>query len=160
MRFWSYLFGTFFFSGRSPIAPGTAGSFAALLLYLLLAKLLPVDVFPVVLVLGIVLFIVLGIPAASYIANREKREDPGLIVIDEAAGQWLTFLFLPVPLVMAHLWIPLAGFLFFRFFDIAKVFPANLAEKLPGGLGIMADDVVAGLYACVLLNLIVKFTLL
>ncbi|RZP29279.1 phosphatidylglycerophosphatase A, partial [bacterium] len=70
-----------------------------------------------------------------------RREDPGEIVIDEVAGMMLTLLWLPSG------WMPfLVGFLAFRFFDIVKPFPARLAERLPGGVGVMADDLVAGLY--------------
>jgi phosphatidylglycerophosphatase A len=160
MRFLIYLFGTFFFTGRVPFASGTAGSFAALVLYMAGIYLLPAALFPLVHALGIVLFIGLGIPAASYIERHEGIEDPGCVEIDEAAGQWVTLLFISPALVRAHLWIPAAAFFLFRFFDITKLFPANRAEKLPGGLGIIMDDVIAGLYACLILNLIVKLVIL
>jgi len=155
-----YLFGTMFFSGRSPVASGTAGSFVAILLYMAGVYFLPSQIFPIIQVVVIVVFIIAGIPAATYIANSEGKEDPGCIVVDEAIGQWITMLFMPPALIMAHISIPIAGFLLFRLFDIVKVFPANRAEKLPGGLGIVLDDVIAGLYACLVLNLIVKLVIL
>ena len=114
-----------------PFASGTAGSFAALVLYMAGIYLLPAALFPLVHALGIVLFIGLGIPAASYIERHEGIEDPGCVVIDEAAGQWVTLLFISPALVRAHLWIPVAALFLFRFFDITKLFPANRAEKLP-----------------------------
>ncbi|MFH0922023.1 MAG: phosphatidylglycerophosphatase A [Fibrobacterota bacterium] len=154
-----YFIGTFAYSGRSPFAPGTAGSLAALLLLLLCAGLLPAPVYAPVLSLGIVLFIAIGIPAAAYIEKNEGRTDPGLVVIDEAAGQWITFLFIPGNMLLSHPWLPVAGFLLFRLFDIFKPFPCRNAERLGGGLGIVLDDVIAGLYASVVLNLCFRFFL-
>jgi phosphatidylglycerophosphatase A len=160
VRFLIYLFGTFFFSGRSPVASGTAGSFAALIPFTVGVFVLPPSLFPLIQALAILVVAAAGIPAASYIERLENQKDPGCVVIDEVAGQWVTFLFLPPALLLAHLWIFPVGFLFFRFFDIVKPFPARQAERLNGGLGIMVDDLVAGLYACLVLNLIVKLAIL
>src|SRR3989339_1365140 len=157
MRRLIYFIGTFAFSGGSPFAPGTAGSLAALGLLLLCVALLPASVYAIALSLGIVLFIAAGIPAAGYIEKMEGRQDPGCVVIDEAAGQWITFLFIPGAMLLSHPWLPVAGFLLFRFFDIVKPFPCRAAEKLGGGLGIVLDDVIAGLYAGVVLNLAFRF---
>ena len=78
---------------------------------------------------------------ASGAAERFLNErDPGCVIIDEVAGMWLSVLFLPRSFL-------LGGFLLFRFLDILKPFPIGLAERLPGGWGIMADDIVGGLMA-------------
>jgi phosphatidylglycerophosphatase A len=111
----------------------------------------------VVLALGILLFIGIGIPTAAYMEKQEGRQDPGCVVIDEAAGQWITFLFIPGAMLLSHPWLPVAGFLFFRFFDIIKPFPCRAAEKLGGGTGIVLDDVFAGLYAGIALNLCFRY---
>jgi len=129
-------------SGYSPIAPGTAGSIVGLLLFLPLAGL----AWPVQLAATAVLTLV-GVFAAGRVARVVERKDPGLVVVDEVAGQWITLLALPVTPVTA-----LAGFLLFRVMDIVKPWPARDLERLPGGLGIMADDVAAGIYAQLLLR--------
>jgi len=124
-------------SGYSPVAPGTAGSLVGLLLFLPLAGLAwPTQLAAIAAVtLG-------GTLAAARVARGVGRKDPGLVVVDEVAGQWLTFLALPVTPVTA-----LAGFLLFRLMDIVKPWPARDLERLPGGIGIMADDLAAGVYA-------------
>ena len=130
-------------SGYSPVAPGTAGSLVGLLLFLPLAsRAWPVQ-------LGATLAVtLLGALAGGRLATLVGRKDPGLVVVDEVAGQWITLLALPLtPLVAA------AGFLLFRAMDIVKPWPARDLERLPGGWGIMADDVAAGIYAHLLLRL-------
>jgi phosphatidylglycerophosphatase A len=129
-------------SGYSPFAPGTAGSLVGLLLFLPLARL----AWPVQLAATAALTLV-GVLAAGRVARLVGRKDPGLVVVDEVAGQWITFLALPVTPATA-----LAGFLLFRVMDIVKPWPARDLERLPGGLGIMADDVAAGIYAQLLLR--------
>jgi phosphatidylglycerophosphatase A len=89
----------------------------------------------------------LGVLAAGRVARLLGRKDPGLVVVDEVAGQWITFLALPMTPVTA-----LAGFLLFRLMDIVKPWPARDLERLPGGFGIMADDVAAGIYAHLVLR--------
>jgi phosphatidylglycerophosphatase A len=79
-------------------------------------------------------------------------EDPGLVVVDEVAGMWVTLLFVPFTPLTAAL-----GFLAFRLMDIVKPFPARRLEDLPGGWGIMADDLMAGVYANVLVRAVVHF---
>lgn len=156
-RFLIRLFGTFFFSGLSPFAPGTAGSFASLIPLCAGLFLLSPAGYAATVAVGVVVLIAVGIPCAGAIERMENKQDSGLVVIDEAAGQWITFLFIPPQILKSHLWLIAAAFLLFRFFDIVKPPPARQAEKLPGGLGVVADDVMAGLYACLVLNLIVKF---
>jgi phosphatidylglycerophosphatase A len=91
---------------------------------------------------GIAVTLVLGIPAATIVARESGREDPGFVVIDEVAGQWIALLFSPVD--WRH---GLIALVLFRLFDITKPFPARQLESLPGGWGIVLDDVAAGLYA-------------
>ena len=89
----------------------------------------------------IVIFLV-GVNASSIVSNKERDSDPSKVVIDEWVGMWIALLMIPNEWV----WLGIA-FLLFRVFDIIKVYPANRFERLPGGWGIMMDDVVAGLYA-------------
>jgi phosphatidylglycerophosphatase A len=90
--------------------------------------------------------VAIGIPAATIVERESERPDPGHVVIDEVAGQWIALSFSRVNL--SHL---LAGFLLFRLFDIVKPWPARKLEHLPGGWGIMLDDVAAGVYALLLM---------
>jgi len=94
----------------------------------------------------------LGIPVSTVVARESGRKDPGFVVIDEVAGQMISLI--GVPLDWKYL---LAGFILFRSFDIVKPFPLRRLEALPGGTGIMMDDVGAGLYALVLLELWIHF---
>jgi phosphatidylglycerophosphatase A len=119
--------------------PGTIGSF----LTVLVLWLVPFTR----LSLGTTLLVVIiaGVWSASRVERMLVRKDPGLIVIDEVAGMLLSVLLLPRSL-------PVLGtaFLLFRLFDVWKPFPANLSQTLAGGLGVMLDDLIAGLYTLVL----------
>lgn len=126
--------------GRIGRAPGTLGSLAALPIAWAAALYGVAGL----LALAIAAFI-LGWWASQAYIRGGRIQDPPEVVIDEVAGQALTLAFVPMPLGLG--WLA-AGFLLFRLFDIWKPWPVSLAERqLPGGLGIMADDVVAGLYA-------------
>lgn len=129
-------------AGRVPVAPGTVGSAIGVGLYLFLADWsLPLQ-------LGVVMGItVVGVWASDVAARHFGREDPGVVVIDEVAGQLVTLLLTGVSMPGV-----VAGFLLFRLFDIIKPWPANRFERLPGGLGIMADDVMAGIYGNLVLQ--------
>ena len=131
------------FAGYSPIAPATAGSAVAALMY----WFLPVFTWPIWLVAVISLGLI-GVPLATW---GEKRwgEDPGPVVIDEMLGYLIAVAFLPKTLMTIVL-----GFFVFRVFDIIKPSPGRRLEKLPGGWGVMADDVLAGIYSNVLLRLV------
>jgi phosphatidylglycerophosphatase A len=96
----------------------------------------------VALAIGILLSILLGIPAATIAARESGRHDPGFVVIDEVAGQWIALLGSPASWRSA-----LLALVLFRLFDITKPFPARQLEQLPEGWGIVFDDVAAGLYA-------------
>jgi len=136
-----YFFATGFGSGYLPLMPGTSGSFVAAIIF----WFLPFDNLSLI-VLSVFVFI-MGLYAASYVEKIEGK-DAGLIVIDEFVGQWMTYLFLPKTLIMLVL-----GFVVFRVLDILKPFPANVSQNLKGGLGIMIDDVIVGVYANILLQI-------
>jgi len=133
-------------SGYAPFAPGTAGSLVGLLLFWPLSRL------PFVGQAGVtVALFLLGTLAAAHLASRLGLKDPGIVVVDEVVGQWVSLLLLPLtPLTVV------LGFLLFRLLDVLKPWPARDFERLPGGWGIMADDVMAGIYA----NLLVRVGLL
>ena len=133
-------------SGYSPIAPGTAGSAVGLLLFWPLARLHPAAQVALLVALALA-----GVAAASHVARRLGIEDPGVVVVDEVAGMWVTLLFLPfTPFTAA------VGFLAFRVMDVFKPYPARQLESLHGGWGIMADDLMAAVYA----NLLVRLALM
>ncbi|HEX4006645.1 MAG TPA: phosphatidylglycerophosphatase A [Acidobacteriaceae bacterium] len=141
---WAWLTGTFFGIGLLPGGPGTWASLSATALWFFAARaahLSPLMLTAVTLGFGAVATLV-GIPAASIVERESGREDPGHVVIDEVAGQWIALAASPVEIRHA-----LLAFAFFRLFDITKPAPARQLERLHGGLGIMMDDVAAGVYA-------------
>jgi len=137
---------SFGYVGFFPIAPGTAGSLAALALF---AFIRWIGV-PAIEVGAIVAVFAIGIWAASGTEVAVGRKDPGVVVIDEVLGMLITLALLPVSIPGVAL-----GFLLFRLLDVIKPYPAAKLEHLHGGLGIMADDAVAGLYSHLLLRLCV-----
>jgi phosphatidylglycerophosphatase A len=130
-------------AGYAPKAPGTAGSAVGLLLWLVLPKILWVHV------LTIAIVSIAGIWAGGVAEEHFGRRDPGQAVVDEVAGMMVTLLLNPLA---GPGWM-LAAFVLFRAADIVKPFPVNRLERLPGGLGIMADDLMAGVYANLALRL-------
>jgi phosphatidylglycerophosphatase A len=115
---------------------------------LLLWRLFAWDVHPaphallLALIVGIVVAILVGVPAATIVERQSGRTDPGFVVIDEVVGQWIALLGSPAD--WRH---GLIALVLFRLFDITKPFPVRRLERLPGGWGIIFDDVAAGLYA-------------
>ena len=141
------IFTTLFFSGYSPIAPGTAGTAVVALLYVIFSGWIEsFGFFPWLVVLSV--FSVVAV-YTSHLMSREWGKDPGRIVIDEGVGFLFTVAFLPVGIATA-----VAGFFVFRVLDILKPPPARQIEALPGGWGIVADDIVAGIYSNILLRII------
>ena len=123
--------------GRLPKAPGTFGSLAALPVVLLMSGL-----GPVVGAVFLVVFVGLAIRAAGITEQVLRQRDPGVIVVDEVAGMLVALYLLPAT------WGFLAGgFFLFRLFDIVKPFPIRRLERLPGGAGVVLDDVLAGVFA-------------
>lgn len=98
-----------------------------------------------------------GTWAASHTEKLSGKKDPSKVVVDEVAGQFIALMPVPYYLGLAW-WTALSAFILFRFFDIVKPYPARRLESLPAGLGIMADDLVAGVYAAVVLMVIVSIT--
>ena len=141
---WAWTVATFFGSGLLKPAPGTWGSVAALLLWAAFAWVVQPSAWTLnaALVIGIVIVIAMGVPAATITERESGRHDPGFVVIDEVAGQWIALL--GCPLDWRHALIALAAF---RLLDVTKPPPARQLERLPGGWGIVFDDVAAGLYA-------------
>ena len=134
---------TWFGCGYSPVAPGTVGAAAAVLI----AYFLGWD--RVANGIAGVLIGLIGIVAATLEAQASGRKDPGHVVIDEVAGQWIT-----LAGATAFNWKSyLIGFVLFRLFDIWKPAPVRQLERLPTGTGIMADDLMAGVYGAVVLYL-------
>jgi phosphatidylglycerophosphatase A len=134
---------TVFGSGHAPIVPGTFGTLASLPLAVAAALWLPLWGY---LLLTLVVTLT-GIWAADRTAARVGRKDPGIVVVDEAAGMLITLAGAPVT------WLSVgAGFVLFRIMDILKPFPARRLEALPGGYGIVVDDLFAGAYAAILLR--------
>jgi phosphatidylglycerophosphatase A len=129
-------------AGYFPIAPGTVGSAVGVVVYFLTRHWTPTS--QVALLAGIT---IVGVWASHVAARHFDKEDPGYVVIDEVAGQLVTLLLLDVGLAGA-----IVGFLLFRIFDIIKPWPARRFEDLPGGVGIMADDLMAGAYGWIVLR--------
>ena len=132
-------------SGLSPFAPGTAGTLMAVLLYLPLS-MLPLTLYIAVLIIGSLA----GIYLCEKTSNKLGGHDHPAIVWDEFLGFWLTMLFAP----SGWMWIVI-GFVLFRLFDIWKPWPISVIDqKVKGGFGIMLDDLIAGAYALVVLQLL------
>ena len=140
------LMATFFNIGRIPFAPGTCASLVTMLLVYFVRPYWEAHLY-IQLIVILVIFL-LGIPAAYYTEKHFKKKDPGQCVIDEVAGQMVSLLLIP-----HTIWLYIAGFFLFRFFDILKPFPIRHTEKVPYGVGIMIDDIVAGLFTLGLLHL-------
>lgn len=137
------LIGSGFFTGYIPFASGTFGSLAALLIYFI-----PGFENPFVIIPATLIFTGYGV----LLGNKFEKlygKDPSECTVDEVVGMWITLLFLPKNIVIAVI-----AFFVWRLFDIVKPYPARKLESLPGGIGIMIDDVVAGIYSLITLHLI------
>jgi len=137
---------TAFYSGYVPFAPGTVGSVVGVGVYLALAA----SGVPWAVPAAIVAVFAAGVWAAGRAEAHFRTIDPGPVVIDEVAGMLVSLAWMDTGYAGLA-----AGFVLFRVFDIIKPYPANRLERLPGGLGIMADDVMAGVYANVALRLLI-----
>jgi phosphatidylglycerophosphatase A len=135
--------------------PGTWASAATMLLWAALARSLPLAQRTPVLIALAVFITLIGIPAATQVARASGKKDPGFVVIDEVAGQLISLI--AVPLAWKSF---LAGFILFRVFDILKPPPVRQMERLAEGTGIVLDDVAAGIYALVVMQLLLRVGLL
>lgn len=136
--------------GYLPLIPGTFGSMVGVAIFLLL-------VYWPLQVLFIPIIVVLGVWAASRTEKLLGKKDPGKVVVDEVAGQMISLLPLAffIPDGPWLVWV-IVSFNLFRLFDIFKPYPARRFEALHGGIGIMADDVVAGIYGAIVTAIVIK----
>lgn len=149
----SLIISTFFGTGYFPKMPGTIGTLAAAVIYVMLPESFFVSMGNIYTLLVIMLLALISIP---FINESEKilGHDSGKIVIDEVAGYMISVLFLPKSLTTA-----IIAFVFFRIFDIFKIEPVNKLQSLPGGWGVMADDIMAGIYSNICCQLIFRLIL-
>lgn len=149
---WAWLVATFFGVGRLPLAPGTWGSAATVLLWWVLTRWMPAGWQPEIGLGLAAVAVAIGIRAATRVARELGRKDPGCVVIDEVAGQLITLLAVPVS------WKTLlVGFILFRGFDTIKPPPVRQLEGLPEGTGIVVDDIGAGLYALAIMQVLLHY---
>ena len=145
---WQFL-ASGFGAGLSPIAPGTMGTLVAVPLWAIFASFLPLWGY----LLLIIIAGIIGITICQKASDELGVHDHGGIVWDEFVGLWITMLFAPVSWASAIL-----GFLLFRFFDVLKPWPIKaIDEKVSGGFGIMFDDIIAGIFALIALQLVLHY---
>ena len=151
---WSVIYSTCLGCGYFPKMPGTIGTLLAFIVYLLLPESIFSDAASNFIFMGIVILLsVLSIPIITR-AEKYLGHDNGKIVMDEFLGYMLSIAFLPKGLLTGVI-----AFILFRIFDIFKIEPVNVLQKLPGGAGVMADDLMAGVYTNLFARLIIKFIL-
>ena len=146
---WAWAIGTFFGAGLLKPGPGTYGSAAAMILWIVAARTLHPAHLPLYTAIAAVVATLIGIPAATIVARESGREDPGHVVIDEVAGQLIALILCPPDWPHAIL-----ALILFRLFDILKPPPIRQFERIPAGTGIMLDDVAAGLFALAVFTLL------
>ncbi len=139
------LAGSVFFTGYSPVAPGTISSLAALAIFLI-----PGFENPTMMLIIISVFTVWGIKLGDKF-EKKYGKDPSQCTIDEFVGTWISLLFVP-----KIYWILAIDFVIWRLLDIIKPFPAGVLEKLSGGKGIMLDDIVSGAYSLVIIHIFIS----
>lgn len=142
--FLAKLTSTFFYIGYLPAIPGTFASLAALVIIFFIKENTPLYI------AALVLSICAGFAASTIVENDFKKKDPKQIVIDEVAGMFLALISLP----FYDLRLLLIGFVLFRILDTIKPYPAYSLQKLEGAAGIMIDDLVAGLYTNIILQIV------
>ena len=146
---WATLTATFFYIGKLKPGPGTWGSAATVIIWYGLTRVIPLYAQTLAAILLALAVILAGIPAATRVARAYGRKDPQFVVIDEVAGQLITLIAIPIT------WKSLlAGFILFRGFDILKPPPIRSLERLPEGTGIVLDDVGAGIFALIVMQVL------
>lgn len=136
---------TFFGAGHLPLVPGTFGSIAGVAVYFLVKDN------PALFAGAICLFLSLGFWLSGYTEKIYGRKDPQFVVIDEVAGMLLSLLFVPY-----SPWAVIIGFALFRILDTLKPYPAGALQRLHGSAGIMVDDIIAGIYANLILQVVFR----
>ncbi len=144
----SEIIGTVFYVGRSPFAPGTMGSLVALLVWYILKPSIIDPLF--LLITGGVFFI--GIAVSTVLIDVWNEKDPKEIVIDEWVGMWISLYLVPHTILWG-----LVAFFFFRVFDILKPGPVQVMDDMDDAIGVMMDDVVAGILACLVTQSLLYF---
>ena len=144
INFFEKFIGSGFYTGYFPVASGTVGSLAALVIYLI-----PGFEQLFVIIPAIIIFMVYGIFVGTKF-EVQYGKDPAECTVDEVVGTWISLIALP-----KTFWIIVAAFFLWRILDIIKPTPARNFEKLKGGLGIMIDDVVSGIYTLIIMHLVV-----
>lgn len=145
-KFLPKLISTFFYVGYFPLIPGTAGSLAGVFVYLLIKNNIAAHI------LALFALLILGLLVSGRVEEVSKRKDPSFIVIDEVCGMLLALLFLPYDIKFV-----IIAFIIFRILDTLKPWPVGRIERLKGSLGIMGDDIAAGVYTNIVLQVVVRF---
>ena len=151
---WAWTAATALGAGFGKPGPGTWGSVAAVLVWFAAGSLSHPSRATMgwATLAGVIVVTAIGIPAATRVEQECGRTDPGFVVLDEVAGQWLTLVACPIEWRHA-----LLGLLLFRLFDIVKPWPVRKLERLPGGTGIMLDGIAAGLLGLVVMQLVLHW---
>ena len=144
----SEIIGTVFYVGRSPFAPGTMGSLVALLVWFILKPLIIDPLF--LLITGGLFFI--GTAVSTILIEAWNEKDPKEIVIDEWVGMWISLYLVPHTILWGFV-----AFFFFRLFDILKPGPVQMMDDMDDSIGVMMDDVVAGILACLVTQSLLYF---
>ena len=144
----SEIIGTVFYVGRTPFAPGTMGSLVALLAWFILKPLIIDPLF--LLITGGLFFI--GIAVSTILLEAWNKKDPKEIVIDEWVGMWISLYLVPHTILWGFV-----AFFFFRLFDILKPGPVQMMDDMDDSIGVMMDDVVAGILACLVTQSLLYF---
>ena len=144
----SEILGTVFYVGRTPFAPGTMGSLVALLAWFILKPFIIDPLF--LLITGGLFFI--GIAVSTILIEAWNEKDPKEIVIDEWVGMWISLYLVPHTILWGFV-----AFFFFRLFDILKPGPVQMMDDMDDSIGVMMDDVVAGILACLVTQSLLYF---
>ena len=144
----SEIIGTVFYVGRTPFAPGTMGSLVALLAWFILKPFMIDPLF--LLITGGLFFI--GIAVSTILIEAWNEKDPKEIVIDEWVGMWISLYLVPHTILWGFV-----AFFFFRLFDILKPGPVQMMDDMDDSIGVMMDDVVAGILACLVTQSLLYF---
>lgn len=139
------LLSTFFYVGDCPVAPGSLASIVGMLIYFIFFKAI------IVYILLFIIILILGFQTSGKMERIMRVEDPGCIVIDEVAGVMIAFFMLPLTLPVIF-----TAYFLFRAFDMFKIYPVNKFEEIGGGVGIMMDDIIAGIYTCIIMHVAVR----
>lgn len=146
------LFSSFLWTGYAPIAPGTVGSLAGMVVWFALPYKTMRIRLPIIL-----LFFLIGLVVATLEEREMDKKDPGSVVIDEVVGMWILLILTGCLHLRGNILKTAVAFIMFRAFDVAKIPPMRSVEKLRGGLGIMLDDIVAAIYSAIVVNLVFSF---